>query len=601
VVGDEAFSQALILLLQPALRERAWDWLTGGVPGQLLREHGLARPIETDIQALEALGILAHVYRRKNRRFVLAIDEMEEIALGWDSSDEGKKQAFKRLLEEFRATGALLIMAGLPDIFDVLPPDTQSVDATIDLSSLKEGGVQWYIGKTIATHHGRATIEPFTSEGIDYIVYLTNGVARDVIRLCYYSYESAAISGGKITPAVVRTAALARSRRGTRDMVRNEIRRLLSEQARTPSENWAIATTPGVTADFWIPAGNQGAGCAILIADSILDDHQAKIAAEQISLLRSARPWRVVIQVVSGYLPTEPRRRIEEILNEGRLISYNPRTFRADFTGAATAVLSEVARDSARPSPGDAERLTQQQATTLELWTLRNETERLTRQHATMLRLIQDAADQQERLLSTVQRTLAGSALPPQLVPADAAEALPPELEGMFSAAASSLTAYGDVKALIDYAFASASDTPGSLLPLRSRLQDPDDFSPIGVMTFLADLLRGFRASVRLWFSSLETGREGADSATARERLRGICQAYDTLYRVAPLFKLDRLPDITRPAARDSEQLVPPSWAARVELVRDAFDYLGDRVYVAASKLVETAGGGPGRPAAGES
>jgi hypothetical protein len=155
VTDNQEFSKALILLLQPELREIVWDWFVGGIPGQLLREQGLTRPIETDIQALEALGVIARIYRRKKRRFVLAVDEMERLVLSWDRSDQGRAQAFKKLLEVFRRTGALLIMAGLPDIFEILPPETQRVDAIIEPSDLERDNVLWYIKRTMKSFHER--------------------------------------------------------------------------------------------------------------------------------------------------------------------------------------------------------------------------------------------------------------------------------------------------------------------------------------------------------------------------------------------------------------------------------------------------------------
>jgi hypothetical protein len=578
VTDNEEFSRALILLLQPELREIVWDWFTGGIPGQLLREQGLTKPIATDIQALEALGVIARIYRRKKRRFVLAVDEMERLVLSWDRSDQSRAQAFKKLLEVFRRTGALLIMAGLPDIFEILPPETQRVDAIIEPSGLESENVLWYIKKTINSFHERDTAEPFTPESIDYIVYLTGGLARDVVRLCYFAYEHASATGAEIDRGVINRVALTRTRRGAHELVRSEIRQLLAEQARNPSEGWVFPGLPEAVIDFWLPVGDQGDGCAVLISDSILDDHQADSAANRISLIRSSGSGRSVIQVVSGYLPAELRRRLEGTLNGEPLIVYSSSTFDSEFTKSVNTVVGLIVGDAVQSSSGGTE-----------LRMIREETDRLARQQATMLRMLQESASRGEQLFSAVQRTLTAAVGVSRAEPEDEA-ALPAELEELFNTADGSLTAYGDVQALVDETFATAADEPGVPFTLVYRLRDPDAFSPVGVMTFLNTLLRSFQRSVRLWLGSLSSAGEHGEAPTAREResLRGICQTYDALVGAAPLFKLDRLPEITSPPGVD-QQLPRAGQTMRAESLHDAFDGLGDRVYETAIGL---AGGG---------
>jgi len=585
VTDNEEFSRALILLLQPEFREIVWDWFTGGSPGQLLREQGLTKPIATDIQALEALGVIARIYRRKKRRFVLAVDEMERLVLSWDRSDQSRAQAFKKLLEIFRRTGALLIMAGLPDIFEILPPETQRVDAIIEPSGLEPENVLWYIKSTIVSFHKRDTAEPFTPESIEYIVYLTGGLSRDVVRLCYFAYEYASATGKEINRDVINKVALTRSRRGAHEMVRSEIRQLLAEQARNPSEGWVFPGLPEVAIDFWLPVGDQGDGCAVLVSDSILDDHQADIAANRISLVRSSGSGRSVIQVVSGYLPAELRRRLEGALNGEPLIVYSSSTFDSEFTKSVNTVVGLIVGDAVQSLQGGTE-----------LRMIREETGRLARQQATMLRMLQESASREEQLFGAIQRTLTAAVGVSRQGPEDETPALPVELGELFHAAEDSLTAYGDVEALVDDTFAIAADEPAVAFALVFRLRDPDAFSPIGVITFLSTLLRSFQRSVRLWLDSGgSAGQRGAaPTARHRESLRGICQTYDTLYGAAPLFKLDRLPEITSPPGVD-RQLPRAGLTMRAESLHDAFEGLADRVYETAMGLADVDGGEPPR------
>jgi len=60
--GDAAISRALAFLLDPALGQHAWAWLTGRPASQLLAEHGVPGSLGTDAQALKALGAVACLY-----------------------------------------------------------------------------------------------------------------------------------------------------------------------------------------------------------------------------------------------------------------------------------------------------------------------------------------------------------------------------------------------------------------------------------------------------------------------------------------------------------------------------------------------------------
>lgn len=581
VTADATFSRALMLLLQPEYRDIVWDWFTGGTPGQLLRELGLAEPIASDIRALEALGVVARIYHRNKRRFVLAVDEMEKLVLSWDRSDQARAQAFKKLLEVFRRTGALLIMAGLPEIFEILPRETRRVDAVIAPSGLERDNVRWYIVKRMQTVHDRRTVDPFTPDSIDNIVYLTGGLARDVVRLCYYAYDSAAATGKLITAEVVNKVALTRSRRGSRELVRNEIRRLLDEQARIVDVGWVFADIPGVTVDYWLPVDGQGAGCAVLFNDSILDAHQASLSTDRIAQVLSAEPRRAVIQVVSGYLPVELRQQIEGALHGQPLVVYSPSSFDLDFGKAVNTTLDAIVGVVAESSPGNSE-----------LRVIQEETSRLARQQAVMLRLIQESASREEQLLDAVHRTLAGGAGLASSPVGDEAADLPAELGRLFHAAEESLTAFGDVQVFIDDTLSRSADEPGVPFARVHRLRDPDAFTSVGALSFLKDLLLAFQRSVQVWLRSSGSASEpaGAPTQTERERLRGICQTYDALYGVAPLFKLERLPEIMSSSGGERPAASRAGRTKRTESLRGALDGLGDRVFEIAVRLPGASG-----------
>jgi hypothetical protein len=581
VSSDEAFSRALMLLLQPELRDVAWDWFVGGVPSRILVERGIAKPIQTDAQALEALGVIARLYGCRNRRFVLVVDELEKLVLGWDRSDRAKAQTFKKLLEVFHGAGALLVVCGLPDIFAVLPRDPDRIDAIIQPSLLSDDDVRWYIEETLERAYGRRALEPFSEESIKYIVYLTGGVAREVLKLSYYAYEYASETGYEITSSVVNSVARRRSPGGGVEMVQNEIGQLLFEQGWQAERRRPLGGLPEVIADFWIPTGQPGSGCAIFLSGSILEESQARRLAERLAAIRSADPGLAVVVVVTGYLPAKLRQPLVDALGADRLIVYNPRTFDKEFMLAVNGVI-----ERAGPTPPGTR---EAGAAYPELRALYTETERVARQQANALRLMQELAERTEDRLNVIQRTLetTGRASPvSQAPPAD----LPAELEEMFGAARHSLAAYGDVRKFVDETFEITTQEPGTRFSLTHRLREPDAFSPVGVAAFLSDLLASFRENIRAWLAA--RGRGGSATPGELERLRGICRTYDALYGVAPLFKLDPLPDMTSITTGEHEVLARASRSARREALRSAFDGLGDRVYRAAMNLA--GGRGPG-------
>ncbi|MFD0427245.1 hypothetical protein ACFQ60_01125 [Streptomyces zhihengii] len=73
------FGTALALFLRPEFEAAVWEWLAGHPADPVLKERGVVRTIDTDISALEAIGVFAFLYGRQGHRFVLAVDEFEKV------------------------------------------------------------------------------------------------------------------------------------------------------------------------------------------------------------------------------------------------------------------------------------------------------------------------------------------------------------------------------------------------------------------------------------------------------------------------------------------------------------------------------------------
>lgn len=579
VTRDETFSRALMLMLQPELQPLAWDWLVGAPPGAVLAERGVAKPIQTDVRALEALGVVARLYGERNRRFVLVIDEVERLAARWDGAATATAEAFRKLIEVFHAAGALLVVCGLPDVFDMLP-DRSRFDAVVRPSSLTVGDVQWYIEKAKERTLGKRELAPFSRESVDYIVHLTRGLARDVMRICYYAYEDATETGREITPARIRMVARYRIPNNDVERVRDDIEELLVEQGWPADRHRALGGAPEAVADFWIPLGDEGNGCAVLVSDSVLEDEQARRIEDQVAALRSAGSDQVIL-VIGGYLAGGQQPSLSDSLSEGSLIVYHARTFGREFVtavGAARDQIVGVTPGAWRDRPASEEfRL------------LREELNRLVRQQASTLHTMQELAVQTEDRLDALQRSVAAIQSVPGRTGGPRQE-LSGELAVLFGRARQSLDGYGDLRRFVDGTIEAAAQQPGERFARTHQLREGDTFTRIGISAFLSDLLDGFMDSVHAWLGSIsqQRGRVAGATADERMRLRGICQTYDALYNVTPVYRLDQLPGAAEQQV--SDQVAVPSRSARREALRQAFDGLGDRVYQAA---VDAVGGAP--------
>ena len=127
VTEIDDFGTALALFLRPEFEAAVWDWLSCNPPDPALSERGITKTIDTDAEALEAMGVFALLYGRQRHRLVLIIDEIEKVLSGNEASqpDESSVLAFKKLLEVFGRTKALLVLSGLPDFLEALPDDAR--------------------------------------------------------------------------------------------------------------------------------------------------------------------------------------------------------------------------------------------------------------------------------------------------------------------------------------------------------------------------------------------------------------------------------------------------------------------------------------------
>ncbi|MFD4237476.1 hypothetical protein [Streptomyces sp. NPDC058542] len=358
------FGTALALFLRPEFEAAVWEWLAGHPADPVLRERGVVRTIDTDISALEAIGVFAFLYGRQGHRFVLAVDEFEKVlSRGTRSAQhEGSVLAFKKLLEVFAQTRSLLILSGLPDFVEILPADAQQrISCLVRPTALSVEDTRGYIRHALGRTGGPpggghgADLGPFSEEVIAYLVELAGGNARKVIRLCYHAYQAAATAGTDITRAMIREVARDQFEASSPQDVRAEIVRVLdsggwafelNHRFETAGESGDSGSSggprePGAAVDFWLPVGGEGAGLGIVLSQSILNDEEAlRVAGQGEAASAAASGPSFVVLVVNGYLAENLSETATEPFE--RVFGYAPRRFPDDFAAAVKGLMQRL-------------------------------------------------------------------------------------------------------------------------------------------------------------------------------------------------------------------------------------------------------------------
>jgi hypothetical protein len=570
VTENESFGTALALFLRPQFEDSVWEWLTGHPPDPTLVERGVEHQIATDIDALEAMGVFAFLYGRKNHRFVVVIDELEKILSAVNRPDDGSVLAFRRLLEIFVAAGGLLVLCGLTDSLQVLPPDARSrIPWTVHPGPLTETEARDYIERTLNQGEGSVPPNPFDDDIVRHMVKLTGGTPRQLVRLCHRLYEGwLAAPERPISDAAMRVA-IREQQAITLDEIRAEIRRALDTQGwlyeQGRSRDWL-----GVRADqleYWVPLGETGAGCAIMLTDSVLQAAEVAPLAGQATAIRANGPQRRVLLIVGGHLAEDLREEVAAAFDTPPL-TYDPSRFGADVTALLTGVLRNlregVREDSLQLVRDEVDQMGRQLSRTqnyLELLISRIEVLRAgsDRQFYDLRR------DLEETLRRAVQ-----SRPEPSPDARGFGTPLPEPVQHHFDQAFEALNAVDGPDTLVQSAFRAVPPNPQSL---GFRLRDREAQEAVGVAVLLRSLVETFRDMVAAWMYALP--KRQPPSATDRVQLETLCSTFESTYAVLPLNRLEQLPEVT---GSPGGSLAAVSWSSRRAGLREALEPLSQRV-----------------------
>ncbi|NDU72706.1 hypothetical protein GWI34_08700 [Actinomadura sp. DSM 109109] len=592
VTGNKQFGTAFALLTDVQLSLAVMDWLSGGAPPDArLQEQGITGALSSNAQMLDCMGAVTGFFGRQGLHFALVIDDIEKLLgrpdpLLPDSAHTAETlKSFHKLLRTFVESGGLLVLGGLPEYLDQLPDDVKSrIRTRISPSPLDAEQIAEYV----RLRQG-GVLDPFEPSACDAIHRLTGGSPRQVVRLCYRSFQLT-VPPARVDAPAVHTAARQENLGYVvpLDDLLSKVSEILN------GRGWAAETSyPLLPArerpDFWIPMppGQDGAGCAIVVSTPLVQADEAEPLIRRVQAIRHERPKRRVV-VVTGFLSEEIRPALTQACGAPPIV-YLADRFHDVLTSRLDELNREVIGDRAGPAaPGT------------DLAVMQDSMERIRRQvtasHDHLLNLqsqVEQIRQQADRQLQQIRRDLTHP--PAERAGAGAerersgrersARGLPEAVVRLFTRALDALAAIDDVDAYIGRSFDLSRDdaaTAGAMLSYRLRRYEI--FEAIGVSLVLRRLVVSFEESVAGWLAGVRS-RPGP-TPEDRARLDRLCEAFDASYDAVPLSALSQLGGL-------SEDAVPglSGSVAQVAIV-DSLDGLSGRVRRNVLNAVEDADGG---------
>jgi hypothetical protein len=570
VTSKPDFPTVLSLLLRPGFEASAWQWLTGGAPDEALRERGVTRVIEDDVAALEAIGVLALLHNHPGQRFVLVIDELQQVLHTTHRPPTETEQALKALLSICVSAGAFLVLSGVSGFLDAISPDVRErIASTVALKRWGEAQVVDLITRTVRRATGRAGPDPFTPEAMAQIADSSGGVPRQVSRLCYHAFARSLGTGTQVTRDIVQEIAANHLDMSTIDTVRHHLDRVLSSGSWQHRRDFRLGADPQALADHVVYLTG-GRRCAILVVDGEHGQLHPRALREQVDALRGEASD--LLLVVHGRAEAAERERFR-LLAAADPLPYHPATFAGDLlarireldrlvgslpsalpfetTGTAElALLNRQQADAQRELDRIVELLDDFRAETQD--ELRGLRRRLSQATAELPADLAWAADSYPTDVGTVGGERPGSQTP-----------LPSGLRVLFDDALQALADLPALGEMLHQVFARAArevDGRPVLGPdLNHALRSAESNQALSAGVQLRALVIEFRNAVHAWLIDPPADREWA--------LRALCLTFESIYPAIAVNHLEW-------ARHFTDKNVP----VRVEQIREAFEGLGARV-----------------------
>ncbi len=528
VVGDAEYATALTLLLRDGLGDVVWGWLRGDQPRPVLRERGLTGPAAGGANGIE---VFARLYGQQDYRLVLVLDDIDQI--DFELAPERQRRALRGLLEQTRTAGSLTFLTGPADALDDLEtgPSRRSGRRITMTGFDPESAIRF-----LRTRSDTGTLAPFEADAVTRIVDLTDGNPRLLGEFADHLLRIAWESGAEITESFARAQARQYFAVAARARVATTIRRVLDNHLWPFRTEHPAALGSPVRVDFWIPVpGVESAGCAVLVADTILDDADVRRLTEVNRVFDMSKVSARVLVVLIGATSALHTARIEQEFRRAPL-HYVVETFDEDLAAAVKAMLhsfGDIGNDD-------------------QIAGLRERIDRIDRQQSRTLAEL-------ERLRLALP-VAGGRPRIDQPTPGERPTNLPGPLQQPFTRTLAAVEQLLPTGTLAQDLFAAGETGTEALNRLRRiRNADPTTVRAIGTASLVIAFVREFRDAIQQWYP----GPDRSDPAD-RQELARLCTRFDAIFEVVPLGDLRRLP-----AAQDRSPRADSAVDSALSAVRD--------------------------------
>ncbi|GIF05464.1 ATP-binding protein [Actinoplanes siamensis] len=569
ITGDNDLGTALTLLLEPSTDAVVWDWLTGNPPHEFLQERGILRAIASDGPAVHALLAIARLYRERNRRFVVVIDEFDRVLSTVDRLESADRlEPFKHMLEQIGESGAFIVLVGMADMLQSVDRAvTERMRPVVRMEPMSAAEVGLFIRESHRRTRGDAELDPFRPEAVDEVAALSDGVPRRFIRLLHHLYRHAQQARVWITRDEVRRNGGASYDVASVADVRREVYQILSREGLRLTRGLQRDPAGEPVVDYWVadPAGDFR--CAIMITGALLSDPDLQRVRQRLRRARQEvhEPVETVLAVV-GYLTDEVTAKVTA-LGVQDPIQYGSESFAASLASVVTGILRR-SDEAGRAEPLDA---------------IRYQVDRIARQQTNLQDLVEQLTHRFAELGDLRREREREPAEVARGAPVDAggSDPLLVAVEGLFGRALEMLATIermdGSLAAAFDLSPGSGSGLSSGVRAVQARLQQQDGFSPLGTAVFLERLVKAFRRAFLSWYDA--AGDSARIGPADREKLNRLCTNYETLYHDVPLDELKRLVESTARQPDAGGSVRPLDWPTiRLDDVRRAFAELAVQV-----------------------
>ncbi|MFE2584262.1 hypothetical protein [Streptomyces sp. NPDC059378] len=202
VTEHRRFATALALLLEPPFKRMVWSWLGGEEPAEPLRERGITEAIGPSGGAgnpagidrvFDALAVQGFLHGRVGSPYVLLLDSLEKV-LDWPEENRRTfMDAFERLVNIYTSHGGLLVFCTSPEGLRALRAGMHERVVQLWPTGLSDEHTRELVAKYLAeSGQGTGTeadTGPFEEEALRLLHELTEGVPREVLKVCRLAWQ----------------------------------------------------------------------------------------------------------------------------------------------------------------------------------------------------------------------------------------------------------------------------------------------------------------------------------------------------------------------------------------------------------------------------